>query len=82
MIIKDGEPDGMGGIAAVILCSILLIVVILVPSQKGASPGGKFYLAGMALMGLGWGVRQIRAAKAEDKKNADAAKKKDIEKDA
>jgi hypothetical protein len=82
MIIKDGEPDGMGGIAAVILCSILLVVIIVVPARKGASPGGKFYLAGLALLGIGWGVRQIQAAKAQDKKDADDAKKGDSEKDA
>ena len=78
MIIKDGEPDGMGGIAAVILCSVFLVVLLLVPSR----PGGKFYMAGLALMGIGWGVRQIRAAKAQDKQDADAANKKDTEKDA
>jgi hypothetical protein len=82
MIIKDGEPDGMGGIAAVILCSALLIIFILIPSREGASPGGKFYLAGMALLGIGWGVRQIQAAKAQDRQDADATKRKDTEKDA
>ncbi len=71
MIIKDGEPDGMGGIAAVVLCSILLVVLILVPWRKGASPGGKFYLAGLALIGVSWGVRQIRAARAQDKRDPD-----------
>jgi hypothetical protein len=80
MIIKDGEPDGMGGVAAVILCSILLVVIIVVPARKGASPGGKFYLAGLALLGIGWGVRQIQAAKAQGK--TDAAKTRDREKDA
>ena len=82
MIIKDGERDGMGGIAAVILCSALLVVCVLVPSRKDASPGGTFYLVGIALMCVGWGVRQIRAAKAQDKQDADAAKEKDTEKDA
>lgn len=82
MIIKDGEPDGMGGIAAVILCSALLVLLLLVSPREGASPSSKFYLAGLALMGIGWGVRQIRAAKAQDKREADAAKKKDTEKDA
>lgn len=77
MVIKDGQPDGMGGIAAIVLGALLLAFVILVPSRAGASPSGKFYLAAMALMGIGWGVRQIKAAKAQDKKDADAAKKRD-----
>ncbi len=81
MIFKDGESDGMGGIVAAILCSVILVVLILVPSRKGASPGGKFYLAALALMGIGWGVRQIHAAKAQEKKDADAAKQ-NREKDA
>jgi hypothetical protein len=73
------QPDGMGGIAAVILCTALLALVIIVPARKGASPGSKFFLAGLSVSGIGWGLRQIRVARALDKRAAEAAKGKDDE---
>jgi|SRR5581483_2470965 len=71
------QPDGMGGIVAVVLCTAFLAFLIIVPDRKGTSPGGKFYLAALALWGIGWGLRQIRAARALDKRETEAAKEKD-----
>jgi hypothetical protein len=79
---EEERPDGMGGIAAVILCVALLAFVIIVPDREGASPGGKLCLAGIAVSGIGWGLRQIRLARAQDKRDAEAAKEKNGEKGA
>ena len=70
----DEQADGTGGIAAVVLCSLGLIAIIFIPARQGASPGSKFYLAGLALMGIGWGAAQIQAARRQAKR--DAKKKK------
>jgi hypothetical protein len=79
---EEEQPDGMGGIAAVILCVALLAFLIIVPAREGASSGGKFYLVAVGLSGLGWGLRQIRLARAQDKRDAEAAKEKNGEKGA
>lgn len=38
----------------------LLCVTVFVPAREGASPGGKYYLAGLALIALGRGVEKFR----------------------
>ena len=74
---KEEQPDGAGGIVAVILCIAFIALLIIVPARKGASPGSQFYLAGLSLCGIGWGVRQIRLARAQDKRDSESAKKRD-----
>jgi hypothetical protein len=59
----DPDPTALLGRAVIVLAIGLLGLVIFVPAAQGASPGAKFYLAGFALMGLGWGIKQVRAAK-------------------
>ncbi len=57
-MMKDHQqPDAMGGIAIVFWTALVLAFLIFVPSQPGASPRGKFYVAGMALTGMAWGNR-------------------------
>jgi len=73
----EKQPDGMGGIVAVVLCTAFLVFLIIVPDRKGTSHGGKFYLAALALWGIGWGLRQLRAARVLNKREAEAAKEKD-----
>jgi hypothetical protein len=77
---EEEQPDGMGGIAAVILCTGLLAFLIIVPARKDASPGAKLCVVGLAVSGIGWGVRRIRIAKAQDKRDAEAAKEKNDKK--
>ncbi len=77
---EEEQPDGMGGIVAVVLCMAFLAFLIIVPAREGASPGGKFVLAGLAVSGIGWGLRQIRLARAQDKRDAEAAKEKNGQK--
>jgi hypothetical protein len=38
--------------------------LFLFPSRPGASPSGKFMLAGLALVWMSWGTRQIKLARA------------------
>lgn len=49
----------------------ILLVVFLVPSREGASPGGKFYLAGLGAVLLGYGIPRVRAAAARLRKKPD-----------
>lgn len=55
--------------------TIFLGLIIFVPTREGASPRGKFYLAGMALAAIAWGFGQIRTARRKQKK-PDAAKER------
>ena len=57
-------PDGTWGFIVVFACTLLLLFVFFVPSREETSGSGKFYLAGLALVWMGWGVQQIRAARA------------------
>ena len=72
----------MGGIAIVFWATIFLAFIILVPFREGASPRGKFYLAGMALTGIGWGTWQIHMARRKRKELDAAAEKQKERKDA
>jgi hypothetical protein len=65
------EPDSTIGIFVVILCAAILAAVLIIPSREGASPGGKLSLVGIALVWLGWGIRQILRAKHAKEKDAD-----------
>jgi hypothetical protein len=66
---EQKPPDGMGGMVAVILCVVFLAFLIIVPVRKGAAPGTKFYLAGLAVSGMGRGLRQIHLARAQDRRD-------------
>ena len=60
-------PDATLGKIVAVLCAGGAVVVMLIPAREGASPSGKFYLVGLAVAGIAWGLRQIAAAKAEKK---------------
>ena len=56
-------PDGTWGFIVVVACSLLLLFIAFVPSREGATGSGKFYLAGIALIWMSWGIRLIRAGR-------------------
>jgi hypothetical protein len=47
------------GVVAIIAGVALLLVVVFVPARAGANVGGKVFLAGIAIAGLSWGIREI-----------------------
>jgi hypothetical protein len=53
----------MEGVAAIVASIVFLVLDILLPAREGASPGGKFLVAGFALVLLSWGVRRVKSAK-------------------
>jgi hypothetical protein len=57
------SPDATWGYITVALCCAALAFLILVPSQQPHS-SGKFWLSGMVLIWMSYGVQKISAAKA------------------
>jgi hypothetical protein len=68
------QPDGAGGIVAVVLCAAFLAFLVIITVRSGAWSGGTVFLAGTAVSGIGWGLKQIRLARAQDKREAEVAK--------
>lgn len=61
---EQGEgPNPLEGVIAIVASAILLAIVVFVPPRQGAAPGNKYYLMGLALILLGWGIRRIKLAK-------------------
>jgi hypothetical protein len=62
-VARDNAWDalGSGGLWLGFGVAILLLV-LLVPTRKGASPGGKFYLVGIACMVIAYGLPRVHGA--------------------
>ena len=56
-------PDATWGYITIVLCWAALAFIIIVPSQQPHS-GSKFWLSGMVLVWMSYGVHLISAAKA------------------
>jgi hypothetical protein len=60
---ETSAPDATWGRIVAVLCAIGGTIVLILPARAGSSPGGKFYLFGLALAGVAWGLRQVADAK-------------------
>jgi hypothetical protein len=72
--VADAKSDILTGR---LICGAALaaaIAVIVIPGREGASPGGKFFLVGLALAGLGKGMQMVASAKQRLKKAEGKAK--------
>ena len=47
----------------------IIALVILVPSRQGGSPGGKFFLLGLAFIAFGAGLERIRSGRKKHRTN-------------
>ena len=75
-LMKADDPNAeFWGWVAVVATAALLAVVIFIPSQPGASASNKFYLTGLALVWMGWGIARVRVARKLKKQLGHVAKK-------
>jgi hypothetical protein len=72
----DSDPDTLLlGRIVIVVCTALLGFLTFVPPPQGSPAGGRFYAMGFALLGLGWGLKQERAAREARKRLAAKADK-------
>ncbi len=58
--LKRGQPDTVLGVVVIVLTLALMAFLLFAPLREGASLSGRIYLSGFALIGLAWGVNQLR----------------------
>jgi len=51
------------GTVAIIGSALLMVFLLFVPVREGAAPTGRFYLMGLAVTGLTYGIAQLRWAR-------------------
>ena len=61
--IKKGQPDVVLAYVAIVLSLGFLAWAAFVPSREGAAASSRIYLSGYALVGLGWGLGQLKRSK-------------------
>jgi hypothetical protein len=61
--VADAKNDILTGKLITVGCLLGAILVVLVPAREGASPGGKLFLIGLALSGVGKGLSMVSRAK-------------------
>jgi hypothetical protein len=62
-------PDGTWGTIVVIICIGALAFLMFIPTREGGSPSWKWVLAGLTLIWMASGIRQIAAARAWKKRH-------------
>jgi hypothetical protein len=74
---KRRKPDAKAGTLGVCFGVAGLAMALLFPHNSGESPGSRYSLAGFSLILLGWGSRQIAAARKMESRGAEDASGKD-----
>jgi hypothetical protein len=72
--VADAKSDILTGRMICIGALAAAVAVIVIPAREGASPGGKFFLVGLALAGVGKGMQMVASAKRRLEKAARKAK--------
>jgi hypothetical protein len=61
--LKRGQPDTVLGVVVIVLTLALMAFLLFVPPREGASLSSRIYLSGFALLGLAWGIDQLRRSR-------------------
>ena|SRR5947209_3461771 len=68
---RKPDPELGIGVGALVLGVVLLALIVFAPARKGASPSSAFYLAGVAIMLVFWGITRLgRAARRQTRRRA------------
>ena len=61
--LKDGQPDTVLGVVAIILTLAVMAYLLFAPPREGTTLSSRAYLFGFACLGLVWGLDQLRRSK-------------------
>ena len=61
--VLPGQPDVVMGTVALVGSLLLMAFLLFVPARQGAAASSKFYLAGLAMTGLTYGIGHLSWAR-------------------
>jgi hypothetical protein len=74
---RGAQPNAVDGVISITASVIILVIVVFVPSRQGAPASDKYYLVGLAIFLIGWGIRRIKLAKKKMRDGTKSTEKED-----